>query len=42
MPLINAWEKVPAPEFPNYAAGTLGPEAADRFLEQDGRRWRTL
>ncbi|HZI67287.1 MAG TPA: glucose-6-phosphate dehydrogenase [Thermoanaerobaculia bacterium] len=41
-PLLRAWEKQPPPEFPNYAAGTMGPEAADRFLEKDGRRWRTL
>jgi glucose-6-phosphate 1-dehydrogenase len=25
-----------------YAAGTWGPEAADRLLERDGRRWRRL
>jgi glucose-6-phosphate 1-dehydrogenase len=41
-PILNAWESEPPPEFPNYAAGTLGPEAADRFLERDGRGWRTL
>ena len=41
-PLLKAWETQPPPEFPNYAAGTMGPEAADRFLEKDGRRWRTL
>jgi glucose-6-phosphate 1-dehydrogenase len=41
-PILNAWAKQPPPECPNYAAGTLGPEAADRFLEKDGRRWRTL
>jgi glucose-6-phosphate 1-dehydrogenase len=41
-PLLKAWEKVPPPEFPNYAAGTMGPEAADRFIDRDGRRWRTL
>ncbi len=41
-PILSAWEKQPPPEFPNYAAGTFGPEAADRFLEKDGRRWRTL
>ncbi len=41
-PLLKAWEKQPPPELPNYAAGTMGPEAADRFLEKDGRRWRTL
>ena len=41
-PLLKAWETQPPPEFPNYAAGTMGPEAADRFIRQDGRRWRTL
>ena len=41
-PLLRAWEKEPPPELANYAAGTMGPESADRFLEKDGRRWRTL
>ena len=41
-PLLEAWDSRPAPEFPNYAAGTLGPEAADLFLQKEGRRWRTL
>jgi glucose-6-phosphate 1-dehydrogenase len=26
-------------DFPNYAAGSRGPEAADRLIEADGRRW---
>ena len=42
MPLLNAWEKQKPTDFPNYAAGTWGPEAADKFLEKEGRRWRTL
>jgi glucose-6-phosphate 1-dehydrogenase len=25
--------------FPNYAAGSRGPEAADRLINADGRRW---
>ncbi len=25
--------------FPNYASGTWGPEAADKLLEKDGRKW---
>ena len=25
--------------YPNYAAGTMGPAAADALLERDGRRW---
>jgi glucose-6-phosphate 1-dehydrogenase len=41
-PILKDWERRPPPAFPNYAAGTFGPEAADRFLEKDGRRWRTL
>jgi glucose-6-phosphate 1-dehydrogenase len=41
-PILKAWEKQPPPDFPNYAAGTMGPEAADEFLKKDGRRWRTL
>ena len=28
------------PDFPNYAAGTWGPEAADELLHRDGRSWR--
>ncbi len=41
-PVLEAWERLPPAEFPNYAAGTFGPEAADKFLEKDQRRWRTL
>jgi glucose-6-phosphate 1-dehydrogenase len=41
-PVLEAWESVPPPDFPNYAAGTFGPETADKFLEKDQRRWRTL
>ncbi len=28
------------PGFPNYAAGTWGPTAADELLHRDGRSWR--
>jgi glucose-6-phosphate 1-dehydrogenase len=38
----QAWARAPAPDFPNYAAGTWGPEAADRLLAADGRAWRRL
>lgn len=38
-PILEAWSK-PAKDFPNYAAGTWGPDAADRLIEQDSRRWR--
>jgi glucose-6-phosphate 1-dehydrogenase len=42
MPILEAWERRPPSDFPNYAAGTHGPDAADKFLEREGRRWRTL
>jgi glucose-6-phosphate 1-dehydrogenase len=33
------WER-DRPSFPNYAAGTWGPMAADELLHRDGRSWR--
>ena len=41
-PVLEAWERLPPTDFSNYAAGTFGPEAADKFIEKDLRRWRTL
>lgn len=38
-PVMRVWERE-EPEFPNYAAGTWGPEAADELIRRDGRRWR--
>ena len=37
--LIDCWVRDPAKDFPNYAAGSPGPEAADRLLARDGRAW---
>ncbi len=34
------WVAQPPPVFPNYAAGTWGPEAANALMEREGRRWR--
>ena len=39
-PLLDVWNAVPPREFPNYAAGSWGPKAADDLLERDGREWR--
>jgi glucose-6-phosphate 1-dehydrogenase len=39
-PIIAAWENGPAPDLPNYAAGTWGPEAADALVARDGAKWR--
>ena len=38
-PVLDAWEGTVPPEFPNYAAGTWGPAAAERLLAADGRSW---
>lgn len=39
-PVIQRWEET-APDFPNYAAGSSGPAAADELLARDGRRWHS-
>lgn len=39
-PIIRRWEETPAPELPNYPAGTWGPEKADSLMSNDGRQWR--
>jgi glucose-6-phosphate 1-dehydrogenase len=41
-PLVAAWEKEPAPDFPNYPAGSWGPEAAARLIGQGGRKWQQI
>jgi glucose-6-phosphate 1-dehydrogenase len=37
--LLDAWARTPAVDFPNYAAGSAGPDAADRLLARDKRKW---
>lgn len=41
-PLLEYWHQTPAKDFPNYASGTWGPEAADQMLQRDGRQWRLI
>jgi glucose-6-phosphate 1-dehydrogenase len=41
-PIIDSWAGMPAPRFPDYAAGTWGPETATELMERDGRRWRRI
>src|SRR6185503_12567506 len=40
-PILEDWKK-PAPDFPNYEAGSWGPQAAFELIERDGRDWRKL
>ncbi|MEK7387175.1 MAG: glucose-6-phosphate dehydrogenase, partial [candidate division NC10 bacterium] len=39
-PVLTAWAERPAPEFPNYEAGSWGPAAADALIAKDGGTWR--
>jgi glucose-6-phosphate 1-dehydrogenase len=39
-PLLEQWADWKPTGFPNYAAGTWGPKAADELLRRDGREWR--
>ncbi len=39
-PILEAWAAKEPEVFPNYFAGTWGPDCADRLLEKDGRTWR--
>ncbi len=41
-PIEEAWARLPAPAFPNYAAGSEGPEEADALIQGDQRAWRKL
>jgi glucose-6-phosphate 1-dehydrogenase len=41
-PYIEAWTGQGQPEFPNYEAGTWGPDEADEMLAREGRRWRRI
>jgi glucose-6-phosphate 1-dehydrogenase len=38
-PVLDVWNALP-PRFPSYAAGTFGPEEADKLPARTGRRWR--
>ena len=39
-PIIDYWEGKRPTHFPNYAAGTWGPEIADEFIQRMGCKWR--
>src|SRR5215467_594626 len=38
-PVLDAWAARPPDDFPNYGAGSSGPDAADRLLARDGYAW---
>jgi glucose-6-phosphate 1-dehydrogenase len=39
-PILDVWKALPPRDFPNYVAGTWGPDAADELLRREGREWR--
>jgi glucose-6-phosphate 1-dehydrogenase len=39
-PILQAWAEKKPDVFPNYFAGSWGPECADHLLERSGHRWR--
>ncbi|GEJ58556.1 glucose-6-phosphate dehydrogenase [Anaeromyxobacter diazotrophicus] len=38
-PVLDLWSSLPPRDFPNYAAGSWGPAAAEELLRREGRRW---
>jgi glucose-6-phosphate 1-dehydrogenase len=42
MPVLEAWANTRPRNFPNYAAGSWGPRAADELLARDGHKWRPI
>jgi glucose-6-phosphate 1-dehydrogenase len=38
-PILEGWSANEPEDFPNYAAGSWGPERADELLAADGRHW---
>jgi glucose-6-phosphate 1-dehydrogenase len=42
MPVLERWAESNPRGFPNYAAGTCGPKAADELLAREGHSWRPV
>ncbi len=38
--ILKAWEENPVKSLPQYLAGSWGPVQADKFIEEEHRRWR--
>ncbi len=42
MPILGRWTANRDVDFPNYLAGSQGPQSADALLVADGREWRRI
>lgn len=40
-PITGRWESNPPKDFPNYRAGTWGPEESSLLMQKEGRKWIT-
>jgi glucose-6-phosphate 1-dehydrogenase len=41
-PILEAWADKKPQTFPNYDAGSWGPDCSDELLQRDGHSWRKL
>ncbi|HZS94953.1 MAG TPA: glucose-6-phosphate dehydrogenase [Chloroflexota bacterium] len=41
-PILKAWQESQPPKFPNYEAGTWGPQSATELITRDGLSWRQV
>ncbi|RMG16238.1 MAG: glucose-6-phosphate dehydrogenase [Bacteroidetes bacterium] len=39
MPILQSWQSKPSLDFPNYEAGSWGPELAEALIAKDGFHW---
>ncbi|GAA5220623.1 glucose-6-phosphate dehydrogenase [Membranihabitans marinus] len=42
MPFVHGWENHPPSSFPNYSAGSWGPEEAEALIAENGFHWISL
>jgi glucose-6-phosphate 1-dehydrogenase len=40
-PILEVWDSRTSLDFPNYSAGTWGPEAAETLIAREGQFWAT-
>ncbi len=38
-PILDVWDSTKATDFPNYAAGSWGPDSVYKLIQEDGRTW---
>ena len=42
IPILEMWRDNPSVNFPNYSAGTNGPETSEALIAKDGNNWILL